>query len=158
MNRKKKQFKSFEFVFFLLTTDYWLLATDLIIYCLIRQGVLFLVHCPWQVLYLNAADLCNQFLGPGMQQLQSFVLHFVAAFDLLDEQLGVREQLDARRAEFDGLLQSRDRGGIFGNVAGGRPQILRDPFKHARPGITGIVARCAVAVDSEFSYTCSMHE
>ena len=75
------------------------LSTDLIIYRLVRQGVRFLVHCPWLVLYLNAADLCNQFLDPRMQRIQSFVLHLVEAIDLLDEQRGVCEQLDARHAE-----------------------------------------------------------
>jgi hypothetical protein len=30
--------------------------------------------------------------------------------------------------------------------------------EHAHPGLAGIVAPRAVAVDSEFSYTCFMHE
>ena len=104
------------------------MATDLIIYCLIRQGVLFLVHCPWQILYLNTADLCNQFLGPGMQQFQTFVLHFVAAVDLLDEQLGVREQLTLDAPSLT-ACSSPVIAAVYSAMSLVVVQILRDPFQ-----------------------------
>jgi hypothetical protein len=47
-----------------------------------------LLIIPYNVLYLNPADLCNQFLGPGVQWFQAVVLDVRESVDLLDETLG----------------------------------------------------------------------
>src|SRR5262249_39477069 len=91
-----------------------------------------------------------------VQDLQSLVLHLVAAGELLHEQMAVRAQQHVLRAQLPGLAQPLASGRVLGDVVGGLPDPLGDlgqdrsvgrGDERADAGGAGVPARRAVAVD-----------
>ncbi len=61
-------------------------------------------------------QLSDQFLGAAVEILQHRVLHFVDAFDLADQQLGIANQLQSFGAVLDGVFEGRDQALILGKI------------------------------------------
>jgi hypothetical protein len=68
----------------------------------------------------------------GVERRDLEVLDPPATVDLLDDELGVKQEIDLGRPELEGEGQRADDADILGNVVGANAQVLAD--RRERPG------------------------
>jgi hypothetical protein len=106
-------------------------------------------------------QLSDQFLGAAVEILERRVFHFVDAFDLADQQLGIADQLEGLGAMPKGVFKGRDQTLIFGEIVGLVAEVLAEMCDlvsglilddDAVTGGAGIATGAAVAVGDEVMF------